>query len=191
MRGDELLEAIGRQLFHHRRPQLRRRRRRICAETDEHKPQRDFHAHRIERMLAQVQVGETVPRRGREQRAVVTIGPTVVRARDAAAAPAGALEQTRAAVAADVTQRPDIPARITQHDHAVGAQLESDVVSGAGDLADVAGDLPARLENPLVLETRHLRMVVDPGRQSPRNRVGRGVERADGGDTHGALPSGI
>src|ERR1700740_333612 len=92
-------------------------------------------------------------------------------------------------MAADVGPRLEGPATLAQHDDTVGAELEGDIVSGLRDLADVTGDLPTRPEDPLVLEPRHLRMVVDPGRQSARDRVDRGRDRAGGGGAHRASPA--
>src|SRR6202035_6108227 len=150
--GNELLEPIRRQLFDDRRPHLRGRRRSLCGEADEHEAERQLHAHRIEPMLAQVEIGKALLRRSREERSVVAVSPAVVRAGDAAVTPARALEQTRAAMATDVAERPNAALPLAQHDHAVGPQLEGHVVPRVPDLADVAGDLPARLEQPLELE---------------------------------------
>src|SRR5580658_2845117 len=99
--------------------------------------------HRAETVLAQVEIRKAVACRGGEQRAVITVGPAVVGAGDAAEAMPASLEQPRATVTAGVAQRTDRAARIAQHDHAVAAELERHVVAGARDLADVTGDLPA------------------------------------------------
>src|SRR5262249_3131184 len=114
---------------------------------------------------AQVQRREAVAGGGREQRAVIAVGPAVVRTGDASETAAAALEKPRATMAAHVAQRADAAIRLAQHDHAVGAKLESDVVAGARYLPRVADDLPAGFQDPLDLEAGHLRMVVDPGRQ--------------------------
>src|SRR3984893_16788935 len=123
-------------------------------------------------MLSQVETGKALLRGSREERSVVAVTPAVVRAGDASVTPAGALEQTRATVATAGAQRPNAPAPLAQHDHAVGAQLEGHVVSGVPDLADVAGDLPARLEQPLALEAGRFRVGVHPRRAPPRHQAG-------------------
>src|SRR4029077_8047092 len=105
----------------------------------------------------------------------------VVRAGDAPVAAAATLEQARAAMTADVAQRADAAATLAQHDDAVGAELEGDVVAGVRDLAHVAGDLPAWLEDPLDFDACQRLMVVDPGRERACGPAGFGRGRAGGG----------
>src|SRR5580658_6229609 len=102
LRGNELLKPIRRQLLDDRRPHLRRWRRRHGGEAHEYEAQRQLHGNRIEAIFAQVETGKALLCRSREQRAVVAVTPAMVRAGDATVTLAGALEQTRAAVAADV-----------------------------------------------------------------------------------------
>jgi hypothetical protein len=80
------------------------------------------------------------------------------------AAIARALQQARAAMAADVMKRLDRPIGSAHRHDAVGAQIERHVVTRLRDRADMADDLPARLEDALELEARHFGVAVGPGR---------------------------
>src|SRR5690348_12468642 len=87
-------------------------------------------------------------------------------------------------MAAHITMGADRTADVTQHDHAVGEQIQRDEVSGRWNLTEMADDLPARLEDALVFEPRQLRVIVNPTRQASRQRASR-LDSSGGGASHG------
>src|SRR4029077_1293939 len=160
---------------------------RIAGETHEHEAEQHLRAHRLQRELRTVPGWKGLARRHPEQLAAELVRPAVIRTGDGARAVARALEDARAAMAADVVEYLNLALRSAHRDDTVGAKIERDEVPGAREGADVAHDLPAGLEQPLVLESRHLRMIVDPRRQRARQGCGDGLERADGGRVHVGL----
>ena len=130
-------------------------------------------ADRPQPMLRPIEPGEAVPGRHAKQCTVVSIRPAVIGAGDGARAAACAVEQSRAAVPADVMERANLPVAITNGKHALGADVERQVIAGLFEGAHMTQDLPAGQEDSLELEPRHLRVVVDPGGHGMRGRGGR------------------
>ena len=85
-----------------------------------------------------------------------------------ARAVAGAIENARTAMAADIVKRPDRPVAIAQNDDAFGAKIEGQVVACGRDRVDVADDLPARQQHALQLQALQGGVAVHPGGHGPR-----------------------
>jgi len=83
---------------------------------------------------------------------------------DDARAIAGTVKDAGAAMAADVVEGSDLPLPVADGEHAGRPELQRDEVAGPGNGIDVAEDLPAGFQDALVLETRHLGIVIYPGR---------------------------
>src|SRR5882757_9543529 len=95
----ELVPGLG-----HR---LRESSLRIRREAHEDETKSDIGAHRTQPVLRAIEPRKTFPNRCADQAAVVTIGPTVIRAGDGCRAIPRTVEQARAAMTADIVERPD------------------------------------------------------------------------------------
>ena len=126
---------------------------RVAGKANPHESKRHLNTYRLEAVLLKIQFRETVLCRRGEQRAVVTIGPAVIRAGNAPGTSPGPLQQPRPSVPTHVAKGAYLTGGIPQHDHAVGAELECQVVAGGWNLADVTGYLPARTEDPFDFES--------------------------------------
>ena len=162
-----VLEAIGRELIRERAPHPGDRLW-IAGQRDEDESERNVHFHRAQPVLGPVESREGIPCRHSQQRTIMAVRPAVVRASDGARAVAVAIEQPRAAMTADVVERPDHALAVAQADDALRTDVQGDVIAGLPELADVAKHLPARQQDPFDLEPRHLRVAVDPGGHRPR-----------------------
>src|SRR5258708_28858 len=184
--GLHFLEAMRRELRGHARPDLLQRPW-VAREAYEDEAEGDAHAHGLECQLRAIERRESLACGDRAQLPAQAIRPAVIGAGDRARAIAGALEDARATVSADVVEGADLPLGIPHHDDAVGTEVERHVIPGCGDGAHVTDDLPARLDEPLVFAARQLRVVVDPGRQGARRGARRGFSGPGGGRFHGAF----
>ena len=113
-------------------------------------------------MFGAVEACKALAHRGADEAAILPVGPAVIRAGDGRRTASGAVQQPGAAMSADVVERADPAIAVPQHQHAVGPHVERHVVAGSGDRIDVADDLPARQNDPLQFEPRHVGIVVHP-----------------------------
>src|SRR5262245_39820005 len=111
------------------------------------------------------------------ERAGGVVGPLVVRADDAAAGAAAGRDELRAAMAADVVQRPDGSVLAADHDDRVGIDLEREPVAGVAQLAGMPGEQPALAPNLLYINAVERLVAMEGARQAPPRPIRRELVR--------------
>ena len=139
----------------------------------------------------QAPVGEVEARiillvRHADQPAVGGIGPAVIGAGQPPRAAAVAVDQPRAAVAADIGEGADPVVGAAHDDDAFAEKLERPPVAGRRNVAGVADDLPGGPDQPLHLDGEIFGIVIDPAGQAQiLLRVAASATRRAGDFGHG------
>ena len=149
----ELRREIA-EVLDHAGPRLR--------EAHEDEPLPHLGAHRRQAPLRAVEPRPVLHPRRAQQAAVGAVGPRVVRAHDRPA-PAMALEQARAPVAAAVGERADPPLAVTQEKDRARHGVDRQVAPGLGQLVGPRDEVPARGEDAVHLARVELGRRVAPG----------------------------
>ena len=131
------------------------------VEVHEDEPAERLDACREQPQLGLVEIGDRAPLGHADQLAVEAVGPAVVEAADRLAALARAVQQARAAVAADVAEGPQPAVVGAQHEHRLHAGRARQVVAGVRELGHVGHQLPGAGEDPLLLQLRQLGVAVE------------------------------
>ena len=87
----------------------------------------------------------------------------MVAAADRLSAAARAAQDPRATVAADIAKRTERPVPIAHDEDRLCAGLGSQIAAGLGELGDVARELPASLQDQLLLGLEDRRVAVETG----------------------------
>ena len=189
-----LLEAIGPRDLDEVAPHLGEARA-VAAHAHEHEPQQDLELDRLQSELGLVDAAERLLRGHAREPAVERVGPAVIGAGDARAAGAGAVQQTRTAMAADIGEGPDHAVLAAHDDDGIAHHVERGEGARLLQLVDVADELPGRPDQRLVFERRQLGVEIGPGRQAAHQagvvgrRQGRALQVHDGG-LHGGYTLG-
>jgi hypothetical protein len=139
------------------RLQIRRERRpiglevrRLVGETDEDRAFHRLDVDGLERDTAGIEA--LMHAAGIEQFAREVVGPLVVGAGKAQALAALGVADLEAAVAARIEEGADLARAVAQHDDRAPADGQGEILPGAGDFADGAGENPLPLKNQLEVE---------------------------------------
>ena len=157
---------------------------RIAGQRDEYEAKEDFRAHRAQPELRAIERRKGFAHAHALQLAAEFVRPAVIGAGDRTRAVAGAIQQTRGAMTADIVERLDLALGIAHGDHALRPQIEGHVVAGIGDRVYVPHDLPAWLEDAFYLETLHLGMVIGPRRKGSGDGGHGGFDGGQRGGIH-------
>ena len=160
-----LLQAVGPRHLDEVAPHLRQARAR-AAHAHEHESQQNLQLNRLQPELGLVDAGERLLRRHGGQPPVEPVGPAVIRAGDAGAAGAGAVQQSRAAMPAGVGEGADHAILAAHHDDGIAHHVERGEGARRLQLIDVADELPGRPDQLLVFERGQLGIEIGPGRQA-------------------------
>jgi len=107
-----------------------------------------------------------LPGRHADEAPVGGIGPGVIRASQPLRAARMAIDQPRAAVAADVGEGARYPIVAADDEDALAQYLKRPPVAGARDIAGVTDDLPAGADQPRHFEAEIFGIAVDPAGQA-------------------------
>ena len=114
-------------------------------------------------------------------------GPGVIGADQLLRATRRTLYQTHRAMAADVGEGPDLTVIAADHDDTLTQIVERAIVTGTGNLADMADDLPRWAEYPLHFQIEEFAVVIDPARQA---EIGIGIDILTGDFRKGMIELG-
>src|SRR5690606_16211977 len=163
--GFEFVETVGVE-FLCDGCELFRYARLLACEAHEDKAAPDLGLDGPETVAFEVEPLERLGRRNRLQCAIQRIGETVIAAADKTRAMAGrAIDETERAVATEIVKGADISILAAHDDRALGEQVETQIVAGFRDVAEVADQLPRPHENRFAFEREELVVRVGPGGQ--------------------------
>ena len=140
----------------------------------EHEAMEHLELDRIESEAGAIEAWESLGSRQRPERPLMGVVPAVIRTDDRALAVSRAIEQPRAAVTAHVLERPQLALAAADDDDAVAHHVQGHVVTGVLHLAHMAGELPRREDETLVLEVEQGLALVGPGGQADEGALGHG-----------------
>ena len=120
-----------------------------------------------------------------DQPPVIGIGPGMIGAGQPLGAARLAVDQPRAAVAADIGEGAHHTVAAANHDHALAEQVERAPVASVWNVVGVADDLPRRADQPLHLDPEIFGIAIDPAGQAEMVEIVGLAARQSGDVGHG------
>ena len=174
-----LLEAMRRDLRFIRRHH-RRDARPAALQPDEQEAAPILQLDRDQAESGRIEAG-IISRSGTPITAVGAVGPGMIGAGQPLGAAGLAIDQPRAAMAADIGERAYRPVRPANDEDALAEQFERAPIAGGRDVALMADDLPRRADHPRHLHIEIIRIAIDPAGQAEIvQRIGSGRREAGG-----------